>query len=254
MLKKIFLIIVSVLIIFGFVACQKEKRDSSINAVNSSAEVSDTKVVENITNKNGTAVFIQPGDHILIDLEGEKKSQYQWSYKEPVSGGFLALKDHPVMEKTDSNNKKIYVSQWRLKVLKEGIFTFRMNYEDSLKPEKPLKTFIVKVISGKKIDDIPGIILDTPSSGEGIEKEFLISGYHKAGSYPLVYILQDNSGTSVQKETLFPASETKSDFLYFEKKIKAKLTRNASYSLIVFHEAAGTETRLDEIVFPIKTQ
>lgn len=250
MIKKILLIIFLTTAVLFLVSCQHEKNISEGISTNTSLEVPETGVVKNITDKNGSLITVKPGDQALVNLRGEKNKPYQWSYKDPIFGGYLLLKDHRFIAENDpSLQENEFITQWKMKILKEGEFTLRLHYEDSLKPDVPKKIFRVKVVSSIEVPILKPLYIDNPKEGATMSKEVLLQGYKKRNGLALGIILKNNEGKILSQENI-PSGESADEYEFFEKKIKYKIPKDPTAFLEIFYKTAkGAET--DKITIPI---
>lgn len=240
MTKKIFILGLGVFLLFGFVACQKGKnQDKKLSNV--SAEVQDTGTIYDLSEKNNKVVFVKPGDFILVDLKVEDKPNLQWSYKDPITGGFLLLKEHPIIKENDARIKNgEYISRWKMKVLKAGEFNFRFHYGDSTKPKDIKQVFLVKVISGKSESEMPSILLESPHQDDVLPRSFLISGYTKISEKEIIVKIKDENG-EIAQEINIPIADTASEYIYFEKKVTLKKPKTSKGTLEISRKDVPAE-------------
>lgn len=257
-MKKIFLFTIFVLSLFGFVACQKSRDNPQKESLNISAEIPDSGTTIDITEKNNQAIFANPGDVILVVLKGEKKSILQWSFREPTAGGYLSLKEHNVIGEGDLRlQANEYLSEWKIKITKPGVFTLRFHLEDPLKPKNPKQIFKVKILSAKKLEELSGVLLDAPKENDSItEKEVYVNGYAKTSSKynGLVYYdLTNDKNISIEKGSI-QASSNDVGFGYFEKKIQVKKLQKMKGTLKVYQLNNENQAELDPISVGIQLQ
>jgi len=257
-MKKTALFAIFILSLFAFVACKRSDIIPQEESLNISAEIPDSGITIDITEKNNQAIFANPGDVVLVVLKGEKKALTQWSFREPTAGGFLSLKEHTVISEQDLRLKADeYLSEWKIKIIKPGVFTLRFNLEDPLKPKIPKQAFKVKIISGEKLEELSGILLDVPKENDIIAgKEVNIIGYAKnsAEYNGLVYYqLTDEKNAIIQEGDVQTLSGS-AGFGYFEKKILLKKIQKTKGTLKVYQLSVKDKSELNPTTVNIQLQ
>lgn len=155
--KKIYFLVIVLLLTVGIAAYVRNSNGGSA----SSDSVWDTGKILDITDKNNKVVFADLGDSLFISLVGEDDDSYQWTFREPIAGGFISLKKHKNTIKGDS-----IFSDWTLKVEKKDSFNLRFDYENPILTEIPQDTFRVKVVSVLEEEGIDNILVDSPQNNK----------------------------------------------------------------------------------------
>lgn len=248
MTKKIALASIVFVSMYLFIACQK---GNIFKITNSTAEVSETGVTHDITDKNNSVIFVKPGDIVKIVFLYDSSSSSQWNFRDPIQGNYMTLKDHFIIKENDSRLKKgQYISEWRMKILKTGEFPLRFHKEDLLQQNALEEVFAVKIISGKNPKQVPLIIIDAPQANDTVIKIIKLMGYAKSTDGKIFYRLKnqkwDITGSVL---TIHKAPQ----YGYFEAKIDVQpfITEGV---LEVFLKDEKTEAQTDLVVIPLKFQ
>lgn len=236
MFKKIFSISLILFLFLALVACKKVVVNNNID--NSNESVPETGKIIDISGKNGQVIFAVPGDAILIELAIEQNSGFQWSFREPVAGGLLSLKEHDTAEK----------SRWIFKIEKPAQFNIRLDYEDAM-AEKVKDAFLVKIVTDKNSNEIQNILLDSPASGSKLKSPAKLSGFARVFEGTVNYRLK--SGDKILAEGFVTASAGGPEFGYFEKEIKFN-DKVESAILEVYQINAENGEEIDKVIIELK--
>jgi len=251
MTKKILFSIILLGGIIGLVACRQNSANSNVNN-QASQEVPDSGVVIDITEKNGQIIFANLGDELIIDLKGNTDDKYQWSFREPISGGFLILKKHNIIETDDkrlANNE--FISEWRFKLIKSGTFEIRFDYENSFLSSKPKKVFRIKVTTDSA-SALSNIIIDSPMAGETVKDKIMIRGYAKTISGKINYRVKNSEGKNITEGVI---TTTASDpaYGYFEKEVKVITVAGQDLTVELYQIAIADGQEIDLTKVELKT-
>jgi len=239
-MKKIGLILVVTVLFFGVVACKKGGDNSNQNA-----EVVETKTVVDVTERNKELVFGVPGDVILLRLLSEEGSERQWSLREPVTGGYLNLKEHNVYT-NQGNGKNMVVSEWKLKIIKEGKFPIKFHLEDALNPSDPIDIFQIYVLSDTPEKEAKNIYLLSPEDNDQIQGELDIKGYARVFEGTVNYEIRTTENDLIE-EGYIQAAQGPPKYGMFQAKIDSQEFAKGTYLLNVFQISARDGEHTDKI-------
>lgn len=258
MFKKFFVYLLALVILFSVVACKRSERGAFDKSTTSpSAEVQETGVVHDITEKNGQLLLVVPGDILLVKLPFSSKTSFQWSFREPITGRYLALKEHTFVkniDETKEESEKDVLSIWRLKVLREGDFTLLFHYGDPFTPENPQEVFRMKIISrNERGANLPLLIMDSPREEQEIASPLLISGYAKMTDSRIVFLLKEQEGQEVIVEGEIPLKKSDQEYQYFEQSVSFDYDGDSPLVLAVSEKSPDGSERLLQTI-PVRVQ
>lgn len=248
-MKKIIFFIIIVLVIFAFSACKIGNEKTATTATNIAVEIKETGNIIDITNKNNQIIFANPGDIILIDFMDKEKSPNQWSFKSPVKQEIISLKEHNVITENDSRVKIGEVlNEWKLKILKDSDFEIIFTYENSLKPGNPIQYFRAQIISGKKQDETPDIIIQDPKTDDVLGQKFVLRGYLKNTDTTVYFKILNNENAAVAQGLIHIVDNSS----YFEKNIDIKKIISDQGILMVYQTNKKDNAEYNIIKIPVK--
>ena len=142
--KSSVLSLVLLLLIVSLAGCWRSKAETSLVG-DEAAAIGQTY---DVTDKNGEAVTVEPGDVLYLKLEGESQSGWQWSVVSPTSGEFFVLQDHQTvgLDDPDVLDGK-FTDEWWIKVQESGESNLQFDYGVPGKADEPQDSFGLKVIS-----------------------------------------------------------------------------------------------------------
>lgn len=247
-MKKIIFFIVVVLAVFGFSACKQSEVKTGDVSVNKVVEVQETGTIVDLTNENNKIAYVNPGDVLVINFIDAKDSKNQWSFRNPMENGIISLKEHSIITEKDSRIKEgETLNEWKFKVLKEANFEIVFSYENAMKPSTPLKYFRTEIISAKKANEIPDIIVNSPKPDEAVSQKFQLNGYSKSDNKTLQYKLMDAKNAT----STFGLIIIGNDSFYFEKSIDIKKANAGEANLIIFQINPDDNSEYNSLTIPI---
>ena len=247
-MKKIIFFIVIVLAVFGFSACkQNEVKTDGISA-NIAMEVQETGTIIDITNKTGQIVYAKPGDILSINFIDTKNSKNQWSLRSALEHGVVSLKNHNIISEKDARIKEgEALNEWNFKILREGNFEIVFAYKNALKPSAAIKTFRVEIVSGKRADEIPDIIINAPKPGESATQKLQIRGYSKSANKTLRYKFLDSRPATTTVGMIIIGNDTS----YFEKTLDIQKANQGAGNLFLYQTNEQDNSEFNSISIPI---
>jgi len=225
----ILLFIVSV----GVVSCTGKLKANTNTAVSPKKG----KSIE-VTDFNKKLVMAKAGDIIKLKLTSSN-NDFQWSLKNPITGGYLSLDAHDV---SDSVGMKI--SYWSFKVEKSGIFELLFHYENPLVQKEVIDTFRILIASDVKKDELNNIILLRPNGKEAIGDTLTIEGYARVFEANVNYEVVDKNGR-ILDDGFITASSGAPEFGFFSKEILFSKDASNDISVKVFQISAKDGLKID---------
>jgi predicted secreted protein len=249
MFKKILLIITISVLVMGLVACKKGTDNHQYETNHS---VPDTGRVIDVTEKNNSIVFTEPGDAILITLKAEKDSGFQWSFREPISGGYLTLKRHDIITENDPRLEEgELISEWKFKIEKAAQFNILLEYEQPAVSKEPKEVFLIKIVSDKNKNEVPNIFVDTPNSDTEFLSPLKLTGFARVFEGTVNYRLKDEND-NVLAEGFIQAKVGAPEFGYFEKEIEFTEPESGKGTLEVFQISAKDGSEIDKVLISLE--
>ncbi len=241
--KRILLIILAVVIVFGLGGCLKKEVENQLT----NTSVPDTGKIIDITEKNKQVIAAVPGDAILITLKTKKNEDWQWSFREPIAGEYLSLKRHDIITEGDTRVlEDEMISEWKFKIEKAGEFNIRFNLEESTETKNPKEVFLVKIISDKNKKELENILVDEPLDKQDFTGPLKVAGFARVFEGTVNYRLKDSEG-KVLAEGFATAKQGAPEFGYFEAEIKTGQVEGL-LTLEVFQISAQDGAEIDKVV------
>ena len=185
-----------------------------------STVIAETGASHNLRDRSGQVIAVAPGDLLVVPLIGERGSNYQWSFRTPVTGGYLSLKRHTVTDRDPRLKKGESLSEWVFKVEKAAAFDLKLVYENPLARQAPVRVFAVKVFSDRPLSALPPLLLDEPKPQAETPHALTISGYVRGEATVNYRLVAENEAVIASGTISVPAANGKDGYSSLQKPIR----------------------------------
>lgn len=232
------------------VACSNRRPDAAVNA---NVAIPETGVVVDLSERNGTAVFVQPGDVLLVNLKGDnvKYPRSQWSFRAPLTGNELTLKRHEAFIPDGASDQAgSFTAVWEFKVERASAFEIRLEYEQ-LGQRAPLETFSVYVVSDRSESETANILILSPQPEAVAKSPLVMHGYARTFEGTVRFRLRDEFGVVLTEGFTTATAGEPSSRRTFTQSITFSKPSTGRGSLEVFQDDAGTGGEIDTVIVPL---
>lgn len=247
--RRVLAILAAVGLPLVVVACSQRRPEPPTNA---NVAVSETGVIIDLSAHNGTAVFAQPGDVLLINLKGDtaKYPRSQWSFRAPLTGGDLTLKRHVAFQPTSDTPAGPFTAAWEFKVERASAFEIRLEYEQ-LGNRKPLESFNAYIISDRTDAETANILVLNPAAETVAKSPLAVRGYARTFEGTVRFRVRDEFGSVLGEGFTTAAAAEPSDRRVFVHTLTFSSPQTGRGSLEVFQDDAAGGGEIDRIIVPL---
>lgn len=196
-----------------------------------SSAVPETGTVLDLSDRNQQVVITVPGDVLTVPLIGAADGRMQWSFRSPISGGYLTMKAHTVTTEDARISSGEQLSEWTFKVEQAATFPLRFEYHNPASKLAPVKVFSVLVVADRTEAQLAAVLADIEKL-QATGGTAVIGGFARAGVEQVRYLLKDEAGATVASGVI-PVPDADAGFRHFEKTVWFALPRTPNGALVL---------------------